>query len=790
MQFRDAPEQWDVELPSHYDKTRDSGVSDAYDLNDFFARPIQVANFSWTPLQIAPFGETFDPWTLFFTNKRVSNRISNYNLLSAQLKVKFLINGNPFLFGRLMADYQPLHLDDNITSANTLETENIVAASQRLNILIDPTTSQGGVMHLPFLFYKNNMSIPLGDWQSMGKIHMRELAGLKHANGAIDPINITVSVWAEQVRLSCPTSTNAFGIVAQSNRTAVGEYSSSPIQNVSSAISAAAGALSNLPIIGPYALATQMVSSTMGSVARVFGFSAPANISDLTTMRSHAVTRLANTDRKDDVSKLTTDSKQELTIDPSVCGVRTGDELVISAIATKQSYLTSFNWTVARVNGDYLFATRVMPTNIVTNGSKLYLTACAFAALPFKYWRGTMKYRFQVVCSAYHRGRILVTYDPYISQSREFNTAFTRVVDISNERDFTIEVGMANPLSYLERSPALAEYFKTSGAYANDTVIQNGTLNLTVLNELTVPNSTTDNDIVINVFVSGCDDLEFAVPTDDIMSSIVLHSAMEPQSDREPVSEVIPPAENNPLDAPPIEQANACLDDDSTNLVYFGESVPSFRSLLKRYNYHSSALAYGNAIGNIWKVVQPDFPDPRGYYTWGANSDAFFNVNYNPTTLLNYLAPAFLCRRGGLRSKYMFTGDITSTTPCIVVREAEVGADRHSNTELGINIVDKNLFSLGRQNSWPISWPGAEVTDLNIQSTVEVELPHYNNLRFQVAKYIDMPNNNRAFNVNWHSIYTTITSGSTHSVDRYVSVAEDFNLVLFQGAPVLATLNF
>jgi hypothetical protein len=689
-----------------------------------------------------------------------------------------------------MADYQPLHLDDTVTDASTLPPENIIAASQRLNILIDPTTSQGGVMHLPFLFYKNNMSVPLGDWQSMGQVHIRELVGLKHANGATDPINITVSVWAEQVRLSCPTSTNSFGIVAQSSRTAVGEYSSSPVQNMASAVSAAAGSLSNWPFIGPYALATQMVSSTIGSVARIFGFSAPANISDLTTMRSHAVTRLANTDRKDDVSKLTTDSKQELTIDPSVCGVQTGDELVISTIATKQSYLTSFDWTVARVNGNHLFSCRVNPIHVVSNGTREYIPACSFAAIPFKYWRGTMKYRFQVVCSAYHRGRLLVTYDPYVSVTREFNTAFTRVVDISNERDFTIEVGMANPLSYLERYPSLFSNFRTASVYPSTLDSANGSLTLTVLNELTVPNSLVDNDIVVNVFVSGCDDLEFAVPTNDLMANLVLHSAIEPQSDREPVSEVIPPAENDPLDAAPIEQANSCLDDDSTNLVYFGESVPSFRALLKRYNYHSSALAIGSAIGNIWRVVQPDFPDPRGYYTWGANSDGTDKVNYNPTTLLNYLAPAYLCRRGGLRSKYMFTGDITSTTPCIVVRETDVGDDRHSNSEIGINITDKNLYALGRQSSWPMSWPGAEVTDLNIQSTIEVELPHYNNLRFQVAKNVDMPANNRAFNVNWHSIYTTITSGSTHSVDRYVSVAEDFNLVLFQGCPVLGEKDF
>jgi hypothetical protein len=727
---------------------------------------------------------------LFFGNKRVINRINNYNLLSAQLKVKFMINGNPFLFGRLMADYVPLKTSDTITSFSTLDINHAVAASQRLNILIDPTTSQGGVLHLPFLYWKNNLSIPDANWTDMGQIYIRELVGLKHANGATDPITITITVWAEQVRLSCPTSKNSSAIVAQSSRTSVGEYSSSPVQNLASSVAHSSGMLSSMPVIGPYALATQMVSNTIGSLARIFGFSAPANVNDLKTVRLHAVTRLANTDRMDDVSKLTLDSKQELTIDPSVCGVQTTDELVISTIVTKQSYLTSFDWATSKVNGNNLFSIRVNPIHAIVDTTKYYLPAVTFAALPFKYWRGTMKYRFQVVCSAYHRGRIVVTYDPYHPTSKEFNTTFTRIVDISNERDFTIEVGMANPLSYLLVQPTLAPYFIFNTVYGNTADNYNGSLSISVLNELTVPNSLVDNDVVVNVFVSGCDDLEFAVPTNQHISNMVISSAIEPQSDRTEISEVIAPAENDPFTAPPIEQANACLDIDATNLVYFGETIASFRSLLKRYNYHSSALAFGNAIGNIWKVTSPDFPDPRGYYTWGANSDGVNQVNYNPTTLLNYLAPAYLCRRGGLRSKYMFTGDITSSTPCLVVRENSVSGDNHSNAELGINIVDKDLFALGRESSWPMSWPGAELTDLNIQSTIEVELPHFNNIRFQLAKYVDMPANNRAFNVNWHSLYVTITSGSTHSVDRYVSVAEDFNLVLFQGCPVMSKLDF
>jgi hypothetical protein len=233
---------------------------------------------------------------------------------------------------------------------------------------------------------------------------------------------------------------------------------------------------------------------------------------------------MANTNVPDAVTKLTMDVKQELTIDPRTVGVDTDDELSIKHIAGIESYITTFTWTVAGVTGNMLWNTRVGPmcpiadTTIVP--TMYWLPACSFAAVPFKYWRGTVRYRFQICCSEYHKGRLRFVFDPQWVSSLEMNLAYTRIVDLVNERDFTIDVAWANSKGWLQVSPTNSSAFSTTPYVAANNVNYNGVLGVYIENDLTSPNSTVNNDIKINVFMSMCDDFDVAEPTRDSLDSL------------------------------------------------------------------------------------------------------------------------------------------------------------------------------------------------------------------------------------------------------------------------------
>jgi len=151
VSFHDAKPQWETRINTRPDSTFDLAFMEDTTLSDFFKRPILVDTTLWTPAQVSPFYLSIQPWTLFFNNKRVANRISNYNLLRCNLHIKCMINGNGFYYGKLIANYVPLKDFDTITPVNGLEPEVRIGASQRMHFYLDPTISQGGEMILPFL---------------------------------------------------------------------------------------------------------------------------------------------------------------------------------------------------------------------------------------------------------------------------------------------------------------------------------------------------------------------------------------------------------------------------------------------------------------------------------------------------------------------------------------------------------------------------------------------------------------------------------------------------------------
>lgn len=791
----DGDKQWETHFKPSSDSVRDSAlVGDDESLSSFFSRPIVIPVQTWTPFNVSPFGYTFNPWSLFFANKRVSNRMTNFNLLNCTLKVKFMINGNPFYYGRLMADYQFLPVPDYVTDASTLVIENAVAASQRMHIFLDPTTSQGGTMSLPFVFPRDTVSLTAGDWSQLGVINVRELNQLRHANAATTPLEITIAIWAEDVKMSVPTTVSMSGLVAQANTTRTSgksdEYGKSIISRVASATAATAQSLYSIPFIAPYAKATSMVATAVGSLASLFGFSRPAIVADHVVMRPAYIGSMAVTDVGDTVQKLTVDSKQELSIDPRIVGVDMGDELVLSRLASIQSYIYAFPWTVARVTDYCLYSVRVTPHISKLLSGAYHMPACMFTGRPFKYWRGTMRYRFQIVASQYHKGRLRIVYDPNFINSLEANVAFTRIVDLDVERDVTIDVAWSQPSQFLTATTMGNSFTnQTQTSFGSSDFYCNGVLGVYVLNSLSTPNSTIANDISINVYVSMCeDDCEFAVPDDTDLTTMVNSYAFTPQSDTMELGM----DDNAPNTEMPTDCLAACSPSDDKYLVYYGERITSFRQMLKRYCFHSSyVMTTTGATTSYFDVIRaPDFPSYRGYALGNMHvtNGGTFKYNYVQNSLLHYLTPAFVCVRGSLRSKYKLRSTVPNGSTSMLIERGYTGNPSAPTSTATID-TSQGLYASGVINLVTSGYDGMAVTVPEKQPVIEVEFPYYKNVRFDYAKDVRGAPFVSSVAENGHRIVINSYNSGSRYLDRYISVGEDFSLHLFQGAPPMKLLS-
>lgn len=810
--FSDQTPQWDYTVDSMPDPTFNIADTDDASLGNFFSRPVKIQSYSWaTGMNLF---EKFNPWQDFFENTRVLNRITNFNLLRCKLKVRIVLNGNGFHYGRAIASYLPLHNLDAFTKDRSFFIQDVVAASQRPHVYLDPTTSQGGTLTLPFVWYKNALRIPSQEWREMGEIIIHGMQNLKHANGATDQVIVSVFAWAEEVSLSIPTANEPGALSPQMGEIftpqAKDEYGTGPISRPAGIVAKAAGALSNTPGIGMYARATAMAANAVSGIASMFGYSRPVELADITPYKPTLLGNMANTNVPDTSQKLTLDVKQELTIDPRVMGLGSTDEMTIKSIAQRESFLTQFGWAVADSAETLLWNSEVSPVlwnELTGTHDELHMPACCFAALPFRRWRGSMKFRFQIVASSFHKGRLKITYDPSYPLTNEYNTNYTYIIDLAKERDFTVEIGWGQEKSLINHRNPIQDTipYSTTALGADPGSNANGIISVYVVNDLTVPNSTANNDIEVNVFVSVGDDFEVFDPDSGNIEDLVwfqpqmgeIFSPQMAEVEGQPINQPdadLTKREDEPMKAEPSQtMAPTLSDQDHTICVYYGDPITSFRQCLKRYNYHSAVSSVEAEFSStLINLRNSNFPYYRGYAPGAVHETAVpvpaTPYNYCKMTLLNYVTPAFTCRRGGLRWKYFRTGGETQETSLMMVCRDATSVAGYDQQETAMITQDGgNQFDRVRQNEIliPHTWDGAVVTSTRQNPVVEAELPFYTNVRFFPAKQADLTSAFGSFRqYHWMSTIWKASASDAAAIHCFVSVGEDYNLGFFTGAPV------
>ena len=792
------------EMDSTIDPTRKLQDSNDATLEHFFSRPLKIHEAEWSTSTSLAFD--IDPWSLYFENPRVINRIINFSLLRAKLHVRIVVNGNGFQYGRALASYLPLDGFDTMSSNAALVPQDLVQASQQPHIFINPTTSSGGDMILPFFHHKNYLQITQSEWNEMGRLYVRSINDLKHANGASDVVTISVFAWAEEVSMSVLTSVEPGTLIPQSGREIDEVNMKGFVSGPATAIAKAAKAMSSIPVIRPYAMATEVVASATAAVAKQFGYCRPPITKEAEPYRPTACSSLAVTNVGDNTQKLTVDNKQELSIDPRIAGLGGTDPMSINQIAKRESYLTQFTWAIGSAPETILWNSRVAPVtwaeSTVTGDTAYHLPACAMAALPFDYWTGTMKFRFQVVASAFHKGRLKIVYDPNFINTNEYNTNYVTIVDIADKQDFTIEVGNGQSTTLLEHMypgvDSATEMYSTSRYSSKE--VGNGVLAVYIVNELTTPNSSVNNDIAINVYVSMGDDFEVFVPNDRFA-----YYTFKPQSGFEPQSgKAIAPESMNTEepDAPQQEMSISMGPDEQDtsdiNKVFTGESIQSFRTLLKRYNLWRAMGLYDTTYTLNYGTLKM-FPYLRGNVSGAVDTTSLGDpYSYCNTVLLHWIVAAFSGWRGSVRWKFLLVGGKAASAETTLFIERvpkERSATYNTATTAGWsapnaktaarNVVVSTPLGMGTSGP-PMGAGGSMYTISAVNPTAEFEIPFYSNNRFvpgKVQNYTTLAStdqNTEAFDYAWNG-----TGNASTLYQQYVAAGEDFQVYFFTGMPRL-----
>lgn len=488
-------------------------------------------------------------------------------------------------------------------------------------------------LKIPYVNNNLGYSIPgsltghkIGD---IGKSFLYPYAPIASAAGALT-CSYSLWIWLEDVEMTGVAMYQSASDVTDMERKGVGR---GPIESALSKVSRSVGILGEIPLLSAFAKPTSWVANVMARSAKVWGWSAPNDLSPITRVAQYPMPYNACSDAMVPAMPLSLHSDNQLEQMTGI-GKTDYDELSIDFIKSKFSYFGSDTLSTGDAINHVIMSGTVQPssyqfTHTVGTDAWYTYTPVAYLAEFFDCWRGGLKYKFKFVKTKFHSGRVMFVYT-HVTASDPLTPTFTIANSVYGLReiwDLTTSSEFEVTVPYQATTPWL-NLDEGSGRWA-----------LIVLDPLVAPSTVTSTITVLGE-VAGADDLEFAFPVN--MEDKVL---------------VAPdPASYQCVDDCPVFQAGSDYVGSSKELsggiassaLCMGEKISSLRSLLKRY---STSYVWNEAEStvNAWRI-RPWFFEVRIDL---ADTD-------NPADLYTCILPCYAVSRGGMRIRALGSWASTS----------------------------------------------------------------------------------------------------------------------------------
>jgi hypothetical protein len=756
-------------------------------LKDFLSRPVNIYTFSWTETLPPGSVSNIQPWKLFFSDSRIANKLANFAFLQCTLKLKFVINASPFYYGAMLINYQPLHTLTPSTIATGIGVDDeTMLRSQRPHLWLYPQLNKGGEMTLPYLNFRYwTRTIVQQEFIDLGLLSFSNVTSLQSSNGTSGTgVSIGVFAWAEDVTITGPTLGTT---MAQGGD----EYG--VVSTPSSYIATAASVLKNVPIIGPFARATEIGARAISSIASLFGFTNVPNLKDVEPINIKPFHNFADTSISFPIDKLTLDSKNELSVSQAIAGLPDIDDpLTISSFCERESYLCQVPFSTTNSPNDALFYLNISPvmcnsTVINANDTAIASTPMSYCAALFQQWRGDIIIRVTVVASRFHKGRVRLIYDPLgdstsniVTATNSYSGCVNQILDISEDAtvEMTIPYSQATPFLNIDQYGVVQHQIGTAPSFNRDFNKHNGAFMIRCVTKLTAPVASSEIQLLVSVRSKS---VEFANPGFYAGESLLYSFAPAQAGFEYDIKGAI---------------VNAGESRENTELyhVVFGERIVSLRQYMKRMNFYwASDYRETTTDYAIQHFRLGRYPMTYGYDTSGLDTatglittGSSFNFNWTPLSPLTWISTCFIGQRGSINyavNSASYDGK----------QRAEVYVARKPTISV-INNIREAIASAGVSYTryakqiaeYYVSAAGTAITTGFTNLGFEFQMPMLSQLKFQRTSYYQGVSRTTMDGSDHDCFDVLIRSAATQyqsPVHFYVGAGTDYNCIFFINVP-------
>lgn len=577
-----------------------------HDVVSILERPIILVQgkltptFAFTPLAM--------PDAIIAASSNIRAKLGFFTFFRANIRVKIVFNATPFMSGKYLLWFAPFEGYTNRVIPDTLSCKTGYPCVE-----LDIARGSSVELKIPYCAPLSHYDLPNAQ-SYMGKLHLDAITGTLEGTSPSLGAPYTLYAWFEDVQISMPSSSTPTTFPAPPAILEAQVYSEESVKARGPTISAISGGVAStarlfsniVPRFSGFLKPVEWVARALSAAASSVGMNKPVSLSQHGAVYNIPAKGFTHMDGVDASVVLGATPDNALTL-PSGLFATNVDEMDIGYVCKNSCIATpEKDWTTSDVVGTTLFSCPVTPGYCPTSGSTIQPTILAFVSSVFERWTGGLRYRLAVSKTAFHSGRLRITFHPVVFDPSDTSlvaeNAYNWVLDlaVSSELDFVIPYVANTQWKDVRLGDAVT---------SNSVSVSTGMLTVTVLTPLVVANAAASVRAPFYVWLSAADDFSLAIPSCPRyvpLETVVLEDfALEAQiwNDTGPDSTV-----NQEAMSPDVRLfPKVSIDPTLPEQLTIGEKIVSLRSLVKRFCKTSIGAAgpYPNVAGTDYSFPGP-----------------------------------------------------------------------------------------------------------------------------------------------------------------------------------------
>jgi hypothetical protein len=716
------------------------------DIKQFLARPIVYLDSTIAQGVISVLSRTDITSFVFNTANGIwFNKTNGIYGMRFTTVFTMRVNGSRFDSGLISMAFHPTHGSVSATNLTNMRANSRIQLTQMSHVDLDINCDSSATLKIPWVSSKPFLvnEPPASRNGTPGDLVVYTYGAYRSVTPA-QTLRYTVYVHLEDVEFFGNAIFQAGGktVVRRKDIKTEEEQSDRPISSTLRTISDVTGKLGFIPMLSDFLTPVSWVTDAMSKCAYIFGYSNPRVVQPPSRMTSLPLPHLTCFDEHSNAVSLGISVSNK--VDGSVITFGTEqDETSLDFLKSIFSFYTSFQLTNAQSDETKIYSVPLCPrsfqvTTSLTASTRVIPTPLSFLSHLHVCWRGSIKMRFILVKTEFHRCRLGFSYNPTTDPVNWDATdpILREIVDIREGRIIELTIPYVNSYNWLESTANI------------------GYLSVWKLDDLRSSNDSTPTDIDILVEVAGGEDFQFSMRRNFALSVGTLATFQSGDNTCEIVNTNIGSATIPSMD---MAHFATCI----------GEPFLTLTQTLKAGSFGGTAAPSARFAGYAHAIAINTNVDPIA-------TDATL-IN----DLFSIVASAYGGMKGGIRLAFMLPND-----------QKFVLTTRSSNTVQRLLTGSTTLTLKGTHD---VTFNTSLAFTSQADGTMIVDFPYYGTLP-SVSTWECMTNNAGTAQSSGvgapYSVFNLFNgiSAIAEEISIYRGVAEDFQLGNFAAFPIIYIL--